>query len=360
VYDVMALRPLSQMAKLVVLPEVSSRITSGKLPADRPVEITQFRLIQGAGKNIVEINDEVRLLARVRARRPIQAGEALSLADIHSDECYIELPAVDGKPAGYFVFQSFFLELLSFFDFTPNGPSAPEQHEEAEANRINYPIAELAAAAQFCKAVRPVTTYKQLSVKNWPPAPGYYPGVLLHVHNNPDGSAQELADVVAQTYDETYWTGTLAFWTQVQFFHSRLMYVKTAIERYLAGDFISSIHVITPQFEGIIRDYLERVGITPSRHFKPLVNQLQKLLLTRQILLFPRTVLELMFEFLESGTFLRDSASIQSPQEQVSRHGIAHGRFVGFENRDIALKYLILLESLSFLLLHDRLVTGSL
>jgi hypothetical protein len=44
----------------------------------------------------------------------------------------------------------------------------------------------------------------------------------------------------------------------------------------------------------------------------------------------------------------------------VNRYGIAHGIFTGFECESISLKYLILLDSLSFVLLHDRMLVGSL
>ena len=38
----------------------------------------------------------------------------------------------------------------------------------------------------------------------------------------------------------------------------------------------------------------------------------------------------------------------------------AGGVFTNFENRDIALKYLILLDSLAYVLLHDKLLAGTL
>lgn len=44
----------------------------------------------------------------------------------------------------------------------------------------------------------------------------------------------------------------------------------------------------------------------------------------------------------------------------MTRHGIAHGIFKNFENRDITLKYLILLDALAYVLLHDKLLAGTL
>ena len=77
-------------------------------------------------------------------------------------------------------------------------------------------------------------------------------------------------------------------------------------------------------------------------------------------LMFPVEILERIFAFIETGTFLAETANIRDPEKEVTRHGIAHGVFVGFENRDIALKYLILLDALAYVLLHDKLLTAAL
>jgi len=44
----------------------------------------------------------------------------------------------------------------------------------------------------------------------------------------------------------------------------------------------------------------------------------------------------------------------------INRHGILHGIFTQFESEELSLKFLMLLDSLIFILLSDRLATGSL
>jgi hypothetical protein len=82
--------------------------------------------------------------------------------------------------------------------------------------------------------------------------------------------------------------------------------------------------------------------------------------LSRKVLMFPREIVDQIFTYIETGTFLTQTGNVNDPAKEVTRHGIAHGVFKNFENRDIALKYLILLDSLAYVLLHDKLLAGTL
>jgi hypothetical protein len=126
------------------------------------------------------------------------------------------------------------------------------------------------------------------------------------------------------------------------------------------GDWTSSIYVIVPQFEGIINEYLVAAGLTPKHRFKDQIEQLRTLVFSRKILLFPRKVLEVILHFIASGTFWRDTSTIGDPTREVNRHGIAHGVFTEFATREIALKYLLVVDGLALLLLHDKTLTNRL
>lgn len=100
----MTFRPMSQMLRFYVVPEIERRVTEGKLSADQlPYPVYLFRFIQGDGQNIIEINDDVRLAATVPVTRTVSAGEPLTLADVNPDECFLEPPTVNGKPAAFFL-----------------------------------------------------------------------------------------------------------------------------------------------------------------------------------------------------------------------------------------------------------------
>ena len=91
-----------------------------------------------------------------------------------------------------------------------------------------------------------------------------------------------------------------------------------------------------------------------------MVRQLETLVFSRRDLLFPSPVLKLILDFLSSGTFWKTTADIGDPTQEVNRHGIVHGIFTGFDARDIALKYLVLVDGLALIMLHNHVVRDTL
>src|SRR3989338_3644452 len=353
---VLKYRALSEMFRIFVIPDVKSRVAAGSIASSSlPIQIKQVRSIHSDSRNYVELNDEAQIVITAPATRDIQKDEPITLEDVNPDECYLEPPMVNGQPAAYFLCQFIFLDFFMSFNFLPNFPGVTDD-ELAKHNR--YPLAALVQARDLLKKIQPIVILKQLAQHNWPPALGYYPHVLIHVHNNPSSiSDSSFGDVVALTYNKDYWNKRLAFWKETKFFPDRLQYVNKAIDEYFEGDFISTIYVIVPQIEGIIKAYLTTAGVTPDRNF---VTQLKNVVLSREILMFPRDVLDIIFGFIETGPLLWHTSLISDPGQEVNRHCIAHGLFTGFETRDMALKYLILLDALALVLLHDKMLTGKL
>jgi len=69
---------------------------------------------------IIELNDEVQVTVKVKAKHPIAAGQEVTLADFDADNCCIIGPEYEGRPAAYFLMQAAFSNVFVFFDFTPN------------------------------------------------------------------------------------------------------------------------------------------------------------------------------------------------------------------------------------------------
>lgn len=355
----MTYRPVSQMLAIFVLPEIDRRVASGAINASSlPIQVHQLRLVQPGAGHRVELNEEVQLEVEVAPKRAFKAGEPVTLDDIDPAKCYLKPPLPDGKPASYFLVQSAFLNLHVMFDFTQQAPGTPPIAQPA--GPMKYDIAGFVQAWAFLKALKPLEKFRQLADLNWPPAPGYFPSVLAFAHKNPELlNGPELAEAVAKAYGPDLWAQRLAFWKE-KFFPGRLPYVQKAIDAYQAGDWVSATYVAAPQFEGIIGEYLTASGVTPHREFRQQVAQLKSLILSRKLLLFPRRIIELILDFIETGTFWKKTAAIGEPSQEINRHGIAHGVFTGFESRDIALKYLVLLDGLALLLLHDKTLTNRL
>lgn len=356
-------RTISHLLKIFILPEIDNRINNGTIKeSNLPLELYQFRAIQrklpdGTVLPIVELNQEVNLIAKVKVKRSVSTGEPLTLNDIYPEECFISPPVYDGKPAAYFLCQSLFFDYFLFFDCRPNLPGISE--EELKEAKMPYPVLEFINSKKFREAVKPIEKLKILSNNNWPPAPGYYPQTLLYIHKNPTKIHDEtFLEVVANSYNRDYWNTKMTFWKITRFFPNRLQYIQRALDAHFQKDFICSVYVIVPQFEAIIRDYLIECGTTPPRIFVNCVKELKKLILSRKVLMFPREIFETIFEYLETGSFWKHTGTISDPSDIVNRHGIAHGIFTDFECEGISLKYLILLDSLSFILLHDRMLLG--
>ena len=353
--EIMLYRPVSQMLQIFVLPEVGRRVRSGAIAeASLPLHVYQFRVVQPGPGHLVELNEQVQLLVRVKPRKPMKVGQTVYLDEIDVDSAVLGPPIVDGTPRAYFLLRSAFLNLEIAFDFTQSEPDEIRQ-------RMPVPIAGFVHMREFLEAVKPVDQFRQLASINWPPAPGYFPNVIAYAHSNPEKLQEpEFADTVSVTYNVEFWQQKLELWKEAQFFPGRLRYVQKAVDEYFEGDWISSIYVLVPQFEGIVKDYLTTAGESPEDGFKDMVSQLGKLVYSRRILLFPAPVLELILGFLKTGTFWRDTARIDDPTHEINRHGIVHGAFTNFETRDMALKYLVLLDALALLILHDKMVSGTL
>ena len=197
--------------------------------------------MQGDGQNLIEINDDVKIAAKVPVKRAVNAGELLTLADLNPDECFLEPPTVNGKPAGFFLCRTTFLNFITMFDFTPGAPPDPSG-AAYEPWPMRYPLASMANGENLARTMKPLEKYRQIADASWPPGPAHFPNVLWRVHTEP-GILQkpEFAEVVAAAYNEAYWNQQLAFWTETNFFSDRIGYVKKAIDEYFAGDYIASI-----------------------------------------------------------------------------------------------------------------------
>ena len=180
------------------------------------------------------------------------------------------------------------------------------------------------------------------------------------MHQDPNSIKQaDFINVVSTAYAKSYWDQRIGFWQETNFFPNRLQYLKRAVTAHFDKDYIASIYVLVPQFEGIIKDYLTSSGVTSTEKFQENADALKKLIFSRKVLMFPRNMMETIFDYLKDGSFWKHTSTVPDPQSSINRHGIAHGAFTGFECEEISLKYLILLDALSFILLHDKMLTKS-
>lgn len=299
VHDLLMLyRPISQLFRIFVEPELEARLQDGRLrPRDLPIQVHLLRIVWGAppARPIVEINQEVDLRAEVKVTRAgVSAGEQLTLADIDPNECYLLPPEVGGQRASFYLGASLYLNMFAMFDLTANAPGGPS------AQRMRYPIAEVVRAVQLAEHIRPEDTFVALAAADWPPGRAYYPRILLDYVNGrlrPDST--EFADAVVARYNEEHWTIWCGFWEQIQAFPNRLVYVRDSVQKFFADDYIGAVRVVAPEFEGIVREHLTLCGVTPAQSQRGSLRQFRELVLSRRLMLFPKPMLDLILGFIE-------------------------------------------------------------
>ncbi len=348
------------MIRLFIIPEINKRIESKKISkTDLPIEINTFRAYQtkkesGGIENIVELNDEVDIKYRLKLKEgnfsEDMVGKTLKLSelDANPEVSFIIPPDYNGVPCAYAFLNRVFLIPHFVFDFSPNDPNLSAK--TPTDLKFKYPIVQLLHERNFIKNIKPFDKIQRLKDCNWPPSPDYYPEVFIEMHNSNTDSPTE---TIQKKFNDSYWNNKITFWKEANFFNNRITYIEKAIKAYLEEDYTTSIYVICPQFEGVVRDYLKSKGIARGDYRKNIA-ELKSLVLSREVLLYPKEILDVIVSELKDGSFTSASRKIKDIQSQVNRHGILHGIFSGFECRELALKFLILMDSLAFIILADK------
>ena len=364
----MVYRPISQVVKIFIIPEIKKRVKEKRLNAESlPLELHNFHVYQqkkldGKVNSIVELNEEIKVKARTKLKGKKfdkdMIGKHISINEIHADDFYIMPPEYEGRPCAYFYFSRIFLYPRFCWDCRPNLPDFVE--EEKMEIKSKYPIEDLVKEKIFVETIKPYEKLNTLIKNDWPPTPGYYPNIFDEMHKDSTFLASDkMMKLIESCFDRSYWKQRISFWKQANFFTKRLGYVEKSVEELFEGDYVSSIYVLCPQFEGIIRDYLQE-NEAKIGGYKDNIDSLKTLLYSREALLYPKKILDKILEYLKEGSFTQRTKKIQDPQRQVNRHGIVHGIFSGFESEELALKLLLLLDSLAFVLLSDKIASGKL
>jgi hypothetical protein len=358
--ELMTFRPLSTFVSSIVVPAIRARVSRGELAeSDLPLAIARLQILwdNPTGSPTVQLNDEVQIdILAKPSHEGYTLGAPITLADMVPGTAVFAPPTSNGKRISYFLSFSSFMDFVTYFDFGANHPDGATVPPPA----LTFPIEELARRKQIIEQHPPRELLDKLQQMGWPPSPSYYPALAQGLTATDASSVTVISAKISALLDKAYWDKRIALWEELQLFSSRIPYIRKAIEEYLEGDSISSIYVIVPQFEGIITDYVRTLGGLSNVPFKQILNRFKELIKSRNALLFPEFTIDLVLDYMDTGTFWAQTRSITDSQQQVNRHGIAHGVFTGFENREIALKYLILMDCLAFMLLHERIAMGTL
>ncbi len=312
----------------------------------------------GRWSNNVLVNDEVRIELEVKpSGNDLVPGQPVFLNEIEAESARLKAPIIDGRSASYLLMFRTFMDLFISFDFAPIDPARAGSPLPSRP----FPVAALAYRERLLAEHPPQDVLVLLKESGWPPSPACYPEVVDALFSTPSADrASEVANRIVGLFGEDYWNRRLALWQELKLFPERFPYVSKAVQEYLAGDYISSIYVLVPQFEGLINSYVQRATGRGHLKFRAAVDEFRRIITGRKALLFPKYVLDSVLEYVYSGSFWRDTSTIVDTQMEVNRHGIAHGVFTGFQNQHLALKFILLIDCLAFILLQDNLICGTL
>lgn len=352
-------RPLSQLIPTLVLPAIDVKVANGAiLPTALPIELKRLQILwPSSGAPVVQVNDEVQIhVVGLPTRTNLKAGDPIHASDFVPGSERLVPPTINGVPAAYLLLFSSFMDLRVYFDFSHNAPGG-NPHAPVMPP---YELQELAARRDFIQAHPPETLLARLKQLGWPPSPTYYPTLVQTMAQTGGDTPAMIASTITALHGPEYWTRRIALWEELKIFSTRTPYVRKAIEEYLEGDYVSAIYVAVPQFEGLINDYVASAGGTVAGGFRNTVIEFKRLIESRKALLFPRFALTHVVDYIDSGSFWNNTSTIANPNQEVNRHGIAHGVFTGFETQELALKFLLLLDCVAFILIQDQLIRGAL
>jgi hypothetical protein len=355
--ELLTYRPLSQLIPSLVVQSIRERVAKGSLSeTDLPLEIKRLQILWNPTTGpMVQLNDEVQInVVGLPAREGFKLGDPIYASDIVPGSERLVPPTVDGKPVAYYLCFSSFMDLSIYFDFTPNAPGGATEPLTSPP----YQLQSLAIRNKLIAERPPQDLLARLKQLGWPPSPTYYPTLAQTVASPGGDSADAVASTIIGLHGADYWERRIALWEELRIFSTRMPYVRKAIEEYLKTDYVSAIYVAVPQFEGIINEYVRTANGAVDSRFRTALGEFEQVIESRKMLLFPRFTLKLVIEYIDSGSFWDKTSTIANPKQDINRHGIAHGVFTGFESQELALKFLILLDCLAFILLQDQLIRG--
>lgn len=297
-------------------------IILSRLPAKhRPPQsvIDHLLAIIRKDKTAVVYVNELNVQAEVLSKRDLTAGQPVYGDDI-ADIRAIKFSGIDVPPdVGVLYIFSCGWRKAIFYDFAPIQPSS----SRPRAYDLSVLLGQFHAYLMFQERLK-------ISEKAWNAlfTQGWFPFISL-----PTNLAQELAnhaeygwnidDLLNKISNElgTYFEKWKMKWSKSQFFKDHHEIFNTAIERYLASDYISAVSILYPRIEGIMRTY--HICTRPS------VSQTQKSLVDTVISSADPTthpkMLLLPDKFHRYLTEVYFAAFDPSKPEGTSRHTIAHG-----------------------------------
>jgi len=299
------------------------------------------------GQARVFINFPVRLQILLKEEyNPLEKIYKKDIADIKT----VDLPGVHffEKCAIIFIFSNGWRRGV-YFNFFPL-----DENYESDNENLNELFAKFFGYLQFPEIFRQTPEIKQkLYERGWFPfirLLGFNYSTIFNSINN-ELPLDETEIQVVNSYDNLI-ENIVASWMKNPSFKERELFIKRGIERYLKGDYISSISNLYLQIEGLIRGLpLERKDEKRDSMGQILTNKLTEITNINN----PDSTLFISDQFKD---YLINSYfskfDLEKGPAELSRHSFAHGMAINENdyNKITAFQTILILDQISFYIMN--------
>jgi hypothetical protein len=265
--------------------------------------------------------NELGYRAKIRPRRTIKKGEGVAREDIADvDDFEIIHPTAGnisiGKEEGfYLLFRAGWKQAL-YFDLTP----LTGDPREIPWGRT---LAQCWTMLTFDEIFSLTDEdFERLFDIGWFPFISIRGKPFEHLSDaiTNDADSTQAVDGICGLFDEAALDEMLKRFEKYDFLKENMPFLETGINRFKAGDYLSSVHVVWPRIEGLMRRLLDPIEGRPSQ--RQLVETLRDHVLTNR----PFSQLYMPVRFCEYllAVYFKDF-EVADAEIDVSRHSLAHG-----------------------------------
>ena len=293
-----------------------------KLPTTsglKPSVIDHMIVILRKDKSATVYINEVKFIGNIQVKRSVEKGESIfvdDIVDIHSLAPQdINIP----NDAGLLILVSVGWRKGLFYDFWPI--------QEKDSRMIDYDIPALLGQIHSYLLFQnrfkiSSDEWKRIIDQSWFPFIALKSATINDIinYNKNNWNIDELLSKIKDEFDSQIDRLYLK-WKNNKLFNPHLQFIETAIRHYNSGDYLSSISVLYPRIEGLMRDYHQKKGYETKATQGNLIDAI----ITKEqfdqkqcSLLLP----EKFHSFLKDVYFANFDPNGNKP---LSRHSVSHG-----------------------------------
>lgn len=271
-------------------------------------------LLSTGGKAVVYVN-ELPIMVKMVARRAVQAGEEITRKDIGAI-AEMGFGDIDVPPETAVLFYfSVNWRRGVYVDFMPL-----QGEPLGNLNRVLGQAFERLWFAELFSV--PANLWPRIFNLGWFPFISLIGGPfeeLIGFLERDIVSAWE--EKILARYDETTLNAMLEDWKKIDVFREHAPFFERGVERYLVGDYLSSVSNTWPRIEGVLRFTYSGTAARPGQ--KTLLEDMRKVLEEKTVV--PETYMPSLFGQYLLDFYYKDFALKSGEAVELSRHSHAHG-----------------------------------